>query len=128
MAYNAQNCDYDEEQLFEECHEFFRYEIIGLCGCGDPYSVEKTIRNLLNIIGRRRNELDKKKAYDKEHKELREEFQVSSIYDNSLLLFMVYILDDKGILEHGGSVGGAWLSTLGEMYLYVLNNIDLEEE
>ena len=31
------------------------------------------------------------------------------------------MLDSKGIVEHGSSIGGCWLSKLGEMYLTVLN-------
>jgi len=101
-----------EYELFEECYKFFKYEKIGLCGCGDPDSVMDKIRVLLKIIR------------DNKEEQLQEAFGVSNIYDNELLLFMIYILNDKDILEHGTGVGGSWLTEEGRMLLYVLENFD----
>ena len=52
----------------------------------------------------------------------REAFGVESIYDNPLLLALAYSMDAAGFTEHGSSIGGAWLTPEGEMFLLVLQN------
>ena len=38
-----------------------------------------------------------------------------------VLQFVLYMLDAKGIVEHGGGISSCWLTKLGKMYLTVLN-------
>lgn len=50
---------------------------------------------------------------------------------SGLLQFMMYILDHKGFTEHGGSIGGCWLTDKGRRLLTVLdawNNINSNED
>jgi hypothetical protein len=37
------------------------------------------------------------------------------------------MLDSKEILEHGGGISGAWLTALGEIFLFVSNNVDIDK-
>ena len=37
----------------------------------------------------------------------------SLIPNNAMLLFILYYLDEKGLIEHGSSVYGSWLSPTG---------------
>ena len=44
------------------------------------------------------------------------------------LQFVLYMLDAKGIVEHGGGISSCWLTKLGRMYLTVLNAWHEQEE
>lgn len=120
--------DYDEDSLIEECNEFFRYKVLNICGCGSPEIAEKEIRDYLDILNEYTEAGYTDNAYIRKEKRLKERFNAESLYDNPLLLFMAYILDDKGFLEHGSCIGGAWITELGKMYLCVLNAMKLDNE
>jgi len=130
IAYNVK--DYTNEYegiLIDELDSFFTYDIIGICGCGDPDLCKKDIRDILNIIYEYDNsEDDFSKKYEVKQNRLLDRFGCMSVYDNSLLLFMVYILDNVGLLEHGSGIGGAWITNLGNMCRVVYNNLKLDEE
>mgnify|MGYP007020505909 CR=1 FL=1 len=40
---------------------------------------------------------------------------------HGVLQFMMYVLDKEGYTDHGGSVGGCWLTKKGEMFMDVLD-------
>lgn len=109
-----------EEYLIDLLMDFFAYEIVGMCGCGCPEDTQEVIRRILNILNDRDNEKIKYEAVRERYKtDL--ELNTSNNLDYGLLQFVLYILDDKEILEHGGSIGGCWVANLGKMYLTVLN-------
>lgn len=91
---------YDETELMEECKHFFYYEKLGWCGCGCPEDAERCVLNLLSEI----------------------KVKTADVYADDLLLCLAYTLDHAGLLEHGTSIGGAWLTEEGKMYLYLLEN------
>ena len=65
------------------------------------------------------------------HRLLEEKFHHGHVCDDPLLQFMAYLLDDKGLTEHGTSINGAWLTDEGEVCLEVFNmylGLDDEEE
>ena len=68
-------------------------------------------------------------AYDKKQNKLANLCGIE-IIDNTnydgLIQFVLYMLDSAGFLEHGSGIWGAWLTDLGRMFLYVLNNSDLD--
>ena len=68
------------------------------CGCGQP---EEATASLLRLL-----QLHPIYTHQREFDEL-----VSSAGMQYLLLYMV---DTMGLTEHGGSVGGAWLTDRGE--------------
>ena len=128
IACNSKNkgCTYDDETFYgrpiqEELYSFFAYELIGICGCGVPEAAMIQVRNYLRCVSIICN-------YEKQKEKLMEHFGCRSVYDNSLLLFMAYILDEKELTEHGSSIGGAWITDLGEKCLTVLEACDLGDE
>lgn len=96
----------------------FYYDFLNFCGCGTPYKVKKVIRNYLRCLFDFGNKKENMMKY----------FGCESIYDNDLLLYMAYSLDAEGFTEHGSGIGGAWLTELGIVYLWILDRIDLEDD
>lgn len=104
-----------------EVLEHYLYDIkdgLNICGCGTPWDTAKIIYKVLKIQSKR-NDWDNKIAdinklfandFTKE-----QERNIYGVYQ-----FILYILDNKGFLEHGGGIGGAWLTQWGEDLLYVL--------
>lgn len=124
----------DDEFLLEECKNFFFYEILNTCGCGRPDDTSSVIKDILNIINdyekQNGNDKDFNVIYDKKQNRLAHlcgtEIKDNTNYDG-LIQFVLYMLDSAGFLEHGSGIWGAWLTDLGRMFLYVLNNVELED-
>lgn len=117
LAYNY-NDSYSEELLIEECEDFFYYEKLNWCGCGDPDMAKTVIRDYLEVV----------KAKFDSKVDFKEKFGVISVYDNRLLLCLAYALDAAGFTEHGSSISGAWLTNEGKMFLWLLEqNKDIDE-
>lgn len=123
IAYNDREGNMDSFQLIQEISSFFSCDIIGLCGCGHPEDTIRSIRDYLQIVNDKNND-----DFETTKKKFLEKFGADSVYDNPLLQFMAYILDDKGLTEHGTSIGGNWITDLGKMCLYSYNLLDIEEE
>ena len=68
------------------------------CGCGQPEEAAAALLRLLRLHP----------LY--EH---REEFE-AWIPDSGVEMLLLYQLDRDGLTEHGGNVGGAWLTAKGE--------------
>lgn len=125
----------DNEFLLNECKNFFFYEILNTCGCGRPDDTASVIKDILNIINDYYNETQNYNreeiniAHDKKIKRLNSlcgvEIKDNTNY-NGLIQFVLYMLDHAGFLEHGSSIGGAWLTDLGRMFLYFLNSVELD--
>lgn len=121
IAYNDRENNMSGYELVEEIADFFSYEIIKLCGCGCPEDTIISIRDYLQIVNDKRNE-----EWEAIKNNFLEKFGVETVYDNPLLQFMAYMLDDKGLTEHGTSIGGNWITDLGKMCLYVYKLLDIE--
>jgi hypothetical protein len=108
----------DDEMLTEELASFFAYDLLGLCGCGNPEDAWDVIRRVLRI-----RSLCREREYDEIKQMYKDELRldIDNDVDWGILQFILYILDDKGLVEHGSSIGGCWLTELGEMYLTVLD-------
>lgn len=115
--------------LIDCVEEVFTFNILGLCGCGCPDASRRDIRNYLRIVNLKRKDFSTFDDYYKIYiARMKEYFNVESVYDNSLLQFMAYILDNKGFTEHGSSIGGAWITEKGKQYLSVLEILDLDSD
>ena len=56
-----------------------------------------------------------------------DKFGVKFVYDDKLLLCLAYTLDAAGFTDHGSSIGGAWLTDEGKMFLWLLEqNRDID--
>lgn len=115
--------------LVNEVANDFIYMVIGLCGCGCTDETVGSIRDYLDAV---RIHHDKAAGgWEAGHRLLEEKFHHGHVCDDPLLQFMAYLLDDKGLTEHGTSINGAWLTDEGEVCLEVFNmylGLDDEEE
>jgi hypothetical protein len=120
----ASNSSHDAD----ECRKFFHYEKLKWCGCGSPEDALKPVQKILRILNEyRKFKGTAEEAYNEKCKMFEREFGVNSIYDNELLLCLAYTLDAAGLTEHGSSIGGAWISDEGEMFLYLLDHTEWED-
>ena len=74
------------------------------CGCGSPEAAAAALLRLLRLHP----------AYD--HAEELE----TLVPDNGIRHLLLYHLDQLDLTEHGGNIGGAWLTDKGEMVLDAL--------
>lgn len=102
LDYDLNEVTKPERQEFED----FIFSDIGMCGCASPDDVLDMLEAFLE---RKQDYMsyDDQVAFAKEHSE-------------ELMLFMQYILDNKGFTEHGTSVYGAWLTDKGKRFLELL--------
>lgn len=124
LAYNDKNGFSDEEPL-RECIDFFYFEKLHWCGCGDPDMALGCIRDYLNIMNAYHNNYtgirDVDTAYQMMRSDFKDKFNADDICDNRLLLCLAYAMGAAGFTEHGTSIGSAWLSDEGKMFLALLN-------
>ena len=100
--------------------KFYYFEKLQWCGCGVPETATFTVWKLLDALNE--NGLEERKA------KLKEYFGVESVYDNDLLMCLVYELDRAEFTEHGSSVGWTWLTEDGEYFRWALKEaIDKDE-
>lgn len=124
MAYNnivenGNREEWYESFLLDEIISFYQYEWMDLCGCGNPEYTLEVIRLILNI----QNDFHEGKI-ESPYEECRKVFNINNdnyVIQDGLVQFVMYQLDSYGFLEHGGSIGGAWLTEDGKDLLMVLN-------
>jgi hypothetical protein len=111
----------------EELEDFFYYEKLNWCGCGDPDIAKTAIKDYLQCVYDWQNDKSAD-SYINDRKRFKERFGVESVYDDRLLLCLAYELDAARLTDHGSSIGGAWLTEEGKMFLWLLNqNEELQE-
>lgn len=125
MVYNNEikmGCreDWYEDYLIGPLMDFFSYELLDMCGCGRPECSYELIRKILTIRSEWQNN---KLSYEEVKERYKSDLNLDTDNDNhcGTLQFILYILDANGLVEHGTSIRGCWLTELGEMYLKVLN-------
>ena len=84
----------------------------GFCGCGQPASAIHTIKRTLAAM----------KTHDNRITNLNK-----ALPDEGSQHIVLYWLDHNGVIEHGGSVGGGWLTDLGEQMLSLLESLNDSE-
>lgn len=116
LAYNGK----DSGDLRQDCEDFFYFEKLNWCGCGSPNDAKRAIYQYLKIVACNTYDNHTKYSYEEICKQYTTAFGVKNVYENPLLLALAYTLDAAGFTEHGSSVGGAWTTGEGEMFLYLL--------
>lgn len=110
------------------CHhqdaiEFIIERIFGFCGCGCPYDVAEYIRQALQSIYDIEQKVWTNKVTYNEWKNDNDNKKKKKIYSSQgAEYFIYYVLDQKGLTEHGGSVPG-WLTESGKELLLDLNEL-----
>jgi hypothetical protein len=74
------------------------------CGCGDPEAAYSLVRDILNLAP----------FYD-DWKAVRDLFGEGPASEGAYYL-VLYLIDGAGLIEHGGSIGGSWLTPKGTHY------------
>lgn len=113
--------------------DFFAYEILRLCSCGYhtlTWSMIYTVLDIqdqyIHVSNSGKDDTISLPRYkglwlSKLSIDIHEENDQPKIADHiSIYQFILYILDDKGLLDHGSNIQYAYLTTLGEMYKYLL--------
>lgn len=111
------NVDQGYENEYNTLMDYFYYDRLKWCGCGDPIEAKLTVRKFL----------DAHREWESKEKKLKEYFGVKSVYDNSLLLCLAYTMDAAEFTEHGTSISGAWLTEDGEDFLFCLEQLEDDE-
>lgn len=92
-------CHYDTDQ------QVYHFAYLKLCGCGDPEGAYNFCRDALKFFDRR-NE-----PWINAQDALRD--LISSKPEMAAHVF-AHLLSELDLLEHGGSVGGSWLTEKGQ--------------
>lgn len=111
----------EPQQLLEDVSDFFKYEMLNLCGCGCPDLTVESIRDYLQIINKRTKSNNKSDCWNVMRKELEDKFGYPDVCSNGLLQYMAYDLDERGFTNHGSNISGAWIEDLGEKCLFVFD-------
>jgi hypothetical protein len=85
--YDENGCFYEDAEEFIQCH------ILNSCGCGSP---DRNTRYVYNVLKRIEN---------------------CKTEDTDTEYFALYVFDKLWLTEHGGSIGGSWLSEKGKQLL-----------
>jgi hypothetical protein len=98
-----------------------------MCGCGSPPAAARLVYDVLRVIETRWREckaLDLFKPSDRPALDAiwREEDRAMKalLPSDGVYYFVLYLLDRWDLLEHGGSVGGSWLTDRGRAVLEAL--------
>jgi hypothetical protein len=95
--------------IYESLVDCRWHEELRFCGCGIPEEMTVHIGNLLAAI---RERSDSKYTID----------HIEEIAGSEMAYwFAMYVLDAMGLTEHGGSVGGCWLTEKGKKLLEEIN-------
>lgn len=84
---------------------------LGVCGCGNPEDALALVKDLLDLA-----------PFFEDPNAVRERVGEPGAYH--LVLSM---LDTVGLIEHGGTIGGSWLTGKGEYFRRVLSEMTLEQ-
>lgn len=106
-----------EGATHEDAESFLQSHVLEFCGCGSPDLSLAYTREVLQYI------LDLRLVW--EEKQTYEEWIASGknlFASDGARYFVFYVLDSKGLTEHGGSVPG-WLSEKGMDLLSDLNEM-----
>jgi hypothetical protein len=109
----------------EDALEAMVSDQLGWCGCGNPAAAIDLLHKVLSILRERCNEyVAPQLAWGDWYRVLK----AVLCYDRDPGIYYTYLyhLDDKKLIEHGGNVGGAWLTSEGDALLDALNESEVE--
>ena len=100
--------------IYESLADLRWQDELKFCGCGLPEEVRAWLLGIMTALAKRGG------GTWTEHSEM-----VATIGadPDMIFYFVMYVLDAMGLTEHGGSVGGAWLTDKGRQLL-----VELQQE
>lgn len=130
-----------EEKRREFINDFY-YEVLKFCGCGNPEDILFVIKNVLNATDRKWQKIESD-DYNLKHSQyynesiidmedslnLRHDDDSSECFsvNTGVKDIILNLLDKAEVLDHGGSIGGVWITPYGEKLLNYLNELSDEE-
>lgn len=95
------------ENVLFHVHDLFS-EQMQLCGCGRPEAAYELVRDLLALA-----------PFWENPEEVQQRIGEPGAYH-----IVLCTMERADLIEHGGSLGGSWLTPKGEWYLKALQSID----
>ena len=108
-----------QEERKQEFQSIY-FNDLGLCGCGRPEDIQKLLYLLLDNHNKHKL---KQITYDEKEEILNKILKETD--PDVLFEFIFHILDNGGLLEHGGSIYGSWFTDKGKRFLDYLSDQEL---
>ena len=108
------NEDYTDAISMNEISDFFMYELMKVCGCGNPFRMIVLTASVLK-------EIDASGFPDKLGVTIPTSMS-KVVGDDDFKLAFIYQLDGLGLTEHGSSISNMRLTELGKMVLDVFKD------
>jgi hypothetical protein len=125
--------EFEKVEAYAKKIQKLYFEDLHLCSCGSPELRFKFIKGLLNLINERHEQDLSYGEYKKRLAELfgfkeneKAKYYFNDIQDG-IVEFVLDQFNEAGLLEHGSTVGGSWLSSYGREMLHILNQIDEDD-
>ncbi len=98
------------------CHyrterQAFHFAFLGMCGCGCPEDAYNFCRDVLTKFDRRASRADRSAPWVNAEDEVK---KLILDHPDEAAHVLSHLLTARKLLEHGGSVGGSWLTKWGE--------------
>lgn len=101
-------CHYEQNELPKSMY----FDQLGLCGCGNPACVHAMLIECLESFDRDKNGWGSGTGIDRITEIVKSKPDV-------VAEFIGHFLDQKDLLEHGGSVYGSWLTERGKQVIEI---------
>jgi hypothetical protein len=111
------------ESYANEVQRFY-FEDLKWCGCGNPGDALAFMRDVLEVMWQRSEE-SRAEAHNKPYEQSawkRGCDKLDEMLPGILGMSYLYMLDAHDLTEHGGSVGGSWLTDKGKAVLAMLTS------
>lgn len=97
---------------YETAHKVYHFGVLGMCGCGNPEEAYNLVRDVLAACDRRGcHDNPPTRAWVNIESEIEKLILTKPELTAHVLL---HFLTKCDVIEHGGSVGGSWLTAMGE--------------
>ncbi len=98
-----------DEVIYQRPEDYLWITIMGACGCGTGVAPYRAVEILENF----KKEYTDKTRFD--------------VYDNLADEVIAHWLDKVGLLDHGGSIGGSWITDKGKEVLAEIEGMECQE-
>jgi hypothetical protein len=92
--------------------QVFHYDVLGMCGCGEPEEAYNFLLGILKLADRRAYYAAAGRSAKWVALETETAAAIRANADMAAHV-LLHLLTERGVIEHGGNVGGSWLTDLG---------------
>lgn len=97
----------------------FVFNELHFCGCGEPEKAMQYLVNILQALKTRGEDWN-----DENNKKVNELLPEYGCEPKAAIT--LYLLDGAGLIEHGSSIGGSWLTSEGHAFLEDMQRVGIE--